>query len=301
VWWLAALVASAFFATVVGRAVFPPRNTPPELRVFLVQFSLIPAAGFAFYVLTSGSEPQPAWLVWPASLLMLATVALGVWNFRRQRRLKSSLITWKMLATQFRLALAGRVFAVAAMTGYLFMFEPLFAAANVVANATWALAWVPRRLREAHFEDSQQLDAEPDRVWALVADPVKWPMWQVDLVDVSARPAGPVVVGTEVTCTNGSLTATTDAHPAMLESRWAVTEVMSGASYTKIALDHEAKTTLDLQNAGGATLMRVRGDTAISVIAGILGVGIGIPAARNAFHADSAQRFARLNDLLAAK
>lgn len=295
-WFLAALVLSLLFWLIVVRALFGIGVNPPDLRVFLLQLFLIPAAGFTFYTLTLSSPPQPSWLVWPASALMLVAVALGIRNSRTKRKVRSGVITYKMLDAQSLLALAVRVSAVAGMSGYLFIFEPVFATVNVVANATWALAWVTRRLREVHVEAFRQLDAEPERVWALVADPINWPKWQVDIADVSAHPSGAVAVGTEFV--SHSIRSLTDAAVVTIECRWVITEVVSGRSFTRVSLDFDAKTILDLQNAGGGTRIGVRSDLAISVIDGILGAGFHRSAAKQRFHSDSVRNFARLGDLV---
>ncbi len=103
--WLTALFVALFFGFILYRSVFPRRRPMNEL-VFWFQALLVPTLGLAFYVVTVGPPPQSTWLAWPATALVAGAVLLAVLNLRLLRRLRSGLITPRMLAGQHRLTLA---------------------------------------------------------------------------------------------------------------------------------------------------------------------------------------------------
>ncbi len=298
--WLTALFVALFFGFILYRSVFPRRRPMHEL-VFWFQALLVPTLGLAFYVVTVGPPPQSTWLVWPATALVAVAVLVAILNLRSRRRLASGLTTYRMLAGQHRLTLFFRISAVIGFSVYLYMFEPLFAVLNVAASAAWGCIWVPRRWRAISYEASIEVTADAARVWAFLSDPVSWPLWQVELDAVSARPAGPVVVGGQLTSrrTWGSPPPKAGP-PATMEFRSVITEVVPGSSFKARSLDRDALTTFELRSGGAGTLIRARSDQAISVIQGMVGLGLEIPAARKTFDATMAQSLARLKELLAA-
>src|SRR5260370_26730099 len=195
--WLTALFVALFFGFTLYRPVFPRRRPMHEL-VFWFQALLVPTLGLAFYGVTVGPPPQSTWLVWPATALVAVAVLVAILNLRSRRRLASGLTTYRMLAGQHRLTLFFRISAVIGFSVYLYMFEPLFAVLNFAASAAVGCIWVPRRCRAISYEASIEVTAAAARVWAFLSDPVSWPLWQEELDAVSARPAGPVVVGRHV-------------------------------------------------------------------------------------------------------
>jgi hypothetical protein len=300
-YWLTALFVAVMFGFILYRALLPPRRRPLNQAVFLFQALLVPLLGLAFYVVTAGPPLQSTWLVWPAIALVAVAVLLAVLNIRIRRRLSSGLITYGMLAGQHRLALAVRVCAVLGFSGYLYIFEPAFAVLNIAANAAWACIWVPRRWRAVSTEDSIEVAADAGRVWGVLSDLGNWPLWQVGLDLVSSQPAGPLALGVQLTSRRtGASPAPKERPPASLESRSMIVELVPGSSFTANSLDRDAATTFELRSGGAGTLIRTSSDQAISVLAGILGVGLEIPAATRTFNATTAQSLARLKELLAA-
>ena len=85
-----------------------------------------------------------------------------------------------------------------------------------------------------------------------------------------------------------------------MEFRSVITEVVPGSSFKARSLDRDAMTIFELRSEGAGTLIRTRSDQAISVIQGVLGLGLQIPATRRAFDATTAESLARLKELLAA-
>jgi hypothetical protein len=298
--WLTALFVALFFGFILYRSVLPRRRPMNEL-VFWFQALLVPTLGLAFYVVTVGPPPQSTWLVWPATALVAVAVLLAILNLRLRRRLGSGVITYRMLAGQHRLAVLVRICAVLGISGYLYVFEPLFGVLNVAANAAWACIWVPRRGRAIITEDSIEVAADAERVWAVLSDPVSWPLWQVGLDAVASRPAGPLVVGAQLTSRRtGGSPPPKAGPPATIESRSVVIDLVPGSSFKARSLDRDALTIFELRPGSAGTLIRARSDQAISVIQGMLGLGLEIPAARRTFDATTAQSLARLKELLAA-
>jgi hypothetical protein len=298
--WLTALFVALFFGFILYRSVLPRRRPMNEL-VFWFQALLVPTLGLAFYVVTVGPPLQSTWLVWPAMALVAVAVLLAILNLRLRRRLGSGLITYRMLAGQHRLTLWFRICAVLGFSGYLYIFEPLFAVLNVAVNAAWACIWVPRRWRAIVVEASIEVAADAERVWPLLSDPVSWPLWQVGLDAVSSRPAGPLVVGAQLTSRRtGGSPPPKAGPPVTIESRSVVIELVPGSSFKARSLDRDALTVFELRSGGAGTLIRTRSDQAISVIQGMVGLGLEIPAARRTFDATMAESLARLKELLAA-
>src|SRR5258707_10617121 len=120
--WLTALFVALFFGFILYRSVFPRRRPMNEL-VFWFQALLVPTLGLAFYVVTVGPPPQSTWLAWPATALVAGAVLLAILNLRLLRRLRSGLITPRMLAVQHRLTLWFRISAVLGFSAYLYIFE----------------------------------------------------------------------------------------------------------------------------------------------------------------------------------
>jgi len=299
--WLTALFVALMFGFILYRSVLSRRSRPLNEVVFWFQALLVPMLGLAFYLITVGPPPQSTWLGWPAIVLVAVAVLLAILNLRLRRRLGSGLITYRMLAGQHRLALLVRICAILGFSGYLYIFEPLFAVLNVAANATWAGIWIPRRWRDTITEASIEVDADAGRVWAVLSDPVSWPQWQAGLDAVSSLPAGPLIVGTRLTSRRtGGSPPPKAGPPATIESRSVIIEVVPGSSFKARSLDRDAMTMFELGSASTGILIRTRSDQAISVIQGILGVGLEIPAATRTFDATMAQSLARLKELLAA-
>lgn len=300
--WLTALFVALMFGFILYRSVLARRRRPLNEVVFWFQALLMPTLGLGFYVVTVGPPPQSIWLVWPAMVLVAVALLLAILNLRLRRRLGSGLITYRMLADQHRLALLVRICAVLGFSGYLYIFEPLFAVLNVAATAVWAGIWIPRRWRATITEASIEVAADAGRVWAVLSDPVSWPLWQAGLDAVSSLPAGPLVVGAQLTSrrTGGALPSKAGP-PATIESHSVIIEVVPGSSFKGRSLDRDAMTMFELRSGSEGTLIRTRSDQAISVIQGMLGVGLEIPAATRTFEATTAQSLARLKELLAAR
>jgi hypothetical protein len=298
--WLTALFVALAFGFILYRSLLP-RRRPLNVKLSAVQVGLVPMLGLAFYVVTVGPSPQSTWLVWPSLALVTVAVVLALLNIRLNRRLRSGPITYRMLARQHVLALAVRVCAVLGISGYLYILEPPFAILNLAANAAWACLWVPRRWRAISAQDSIEVAADAGRVWGVLSDSASWPLWQVGLAAVSAEPAGRLAVGTRLTSRRTrTLPTPKQGPPPTIESRSTIIELQPGSSYTAKSLDRDATTTFELRPGDTGTLIRTRSDQAISVLAGMLGAGLEIPAATKTFQATTSQSLARLQELIVA-
>jgi hypothetical protein len=75
-----------------------------------------------------------------------------------------------------------------------------------------------------HFQITIDIQAPPDRVWAVLCDIQHWSEWTPTVISVRALDAGPLAVG------NGALVR----QPRLLPARWQITELEEGRSFNWI-------------------------------------------------------------------
>jgi len=113
------------------------------------------------------------------------------------------------------------------------------------------------------FETTVEIAAPPERVWALLADLERWPTWTESMQSVTPVGSAPFGVGTEATV----------RQPKLPSTRWTVTEVESGVSFTWVAKAPGLTTsaTHRLEAAGDGTRLTLGVHQA--------GIGAGLTAA----------------------
>lgn len=73
-----------------------------------------------------------------------------------------------------------------------------------------------------HVEESVEIAAPPERVWAVMSDVERWPRWTASVTEVKLLPVGPLEVGLRAQITQ----------PKLAPAVWLLTEVDHGRSFT---------------------------------------------------------------------
>ena len=77
-----------------------------------------------------------------------------------------------------------------------------------------------------HFQRTIDIQAPADRVWTALRDIEHWSEWTPSIISIRQLDPGPMTVGTRAIV----------RQPKLLPSRWQVTEVLEGRSFTWITL-----------------------------------------------------------------
>ena len=174
------------------------RYSRPTMLVILGLLIVIPAAGFAAYAIAPGPQPHPTTLLWLAFVPAAVGLGAGTWMlaWMSARRDALTFQNIELLSNGTLIAYGGLVLA---LSDVVALCQPIYAVANVVVNAAWALAWVPRRWRRSSLVAVIEIKAPVSRVFGFLAEPSNWSTYQDGIESVTVRPPGPLAVGSEVT------------------------------------------------------------------------------------------------------
>jgi len=75
-----------------------------------------------------------------------------------------------------------------------------------------------------HFHTTIDIQAPPDKVWAVLRDIEHWPEWTPTVTSIRPLDPGPLAVGTRVLI----------RQPKLLPARWQITELEEGRSFAWI-------------------------------------------------------------------
>ena len=157
----------------------------------------IPAAGFAAYAAVPGRLPDLTRPFWLASIAVLAAIVAAVWvglrliAHRRAVPLQSPvLLTTGLLVTSASIVLA--------LSDLVSLWQLPFALANLAINAVWLAIWLPARFRTLEVPTSIEVAVQRSNVFAFMATPGNWPMYQERTEQVKVRPEGTLAVGSEI-------------------------------------------------------------------------------------------------------
>ena len=293
---LAGLVAVALVAG-AGRLLRRSRRPSQVVLVFLLV--PVPAAGFALYALVPGPLPTLTLATWISSFLFALTVYPAFWGRRTSELRRASTVTFRDISSVNRHILAWRTCALLGVTGYLFMFEPWFAAANLAAVAAWVAIWIPARRRRKWFEMSGQIGATPEATFGFVVEPSNWSRYRADVQAVTAHPDGPLALGTVVTMRRTIPTTAQGeaAWPESIEERLTIT-AMARTSFTATMSDRQAKVSTDVRSIGSATTITGRSEWITPFTDALLGHGLEEKGTIEAARQSMRRSYKRLDELI---
>jgi uncharacterized protein YndB with AHSA1/START domain len=270
--------------------------------VVSLQLFAIPIVGLAFFVLNPVVPPPlPPELLWVLiAPVLVALVLAGIWLRWHARQIRAAVTTPATIALQTRVAVANVACYTIALSTYLFLFEPVFAVANVIAYLVWVVVWMPRALRRYRAEVSIKVAAPPSRVWEYIVDVSNRPRYSVDLLEMTASPPGRLEVGSRIT---SRLRVPGSGSPAKgseleMELKSVVTDIVPPIFYTVVALDRVATTTTKVAPTLGGCQITLQTEFVVSIADGIAGYAFRWPAAKAQFKANSTRSLVRLSELL---
>ncbi len=119
------------------------------------------------------------------------------------------------------------------------------------------------------YQQSIDIEAPPAEVWAVLFDVERWPEWTASVTSVRRLDSGPLAPGSTVRI----------KQPRLPTTRWRVTELRPGASFSWIAEGPGVRTMADHEiasrGAGGATVtLRVRPSGPFGKVVGRLTAGL---------------------------
>ena len=109
-----------------------------------------------------------------------------------------------------------------------------------------------------HFSTTVDIQAPLDRIWAALRDIEHWPEWTPTVISVRPLEAGPLAVGTRAIV----------RQPKLLPTRWRVTSIEEGRSFTWVTGGPGMRVTARHSIEGAANSSRV---TLSIDFAGVLG------------------------------
>jgi hypothetical protein len=286
-------------ALVAAAARLLRRSRRPSQLVLVFLLAPVPVAGFALYALVPGPLPSLTLATWIGSFLLAVTVYPVFCGRRASKLRRASTVTFRDISSVNRHILAWRTCALLAVTAYLFMFEPWFAAANLVAVAAWVAIWIPARRRRKWFEMSGQIRATPEATFAYVVEPSNWSRYRADVQAVTTHPDGPLALGTVVTMRRTIPTTAQGkaAWPGSIQERLTIT-AMARTSFTATMSDRQAQVSTDVQSIGSATTITGRSEWITPYTDALLGLGLEERGTIEAARQSMRRSYERLDELI---
>lgn len=114
------------------------------------------------------------------------------------------------------------------------------------------------------FETTVDIEASPERVWAVMSEVLLMPTWTTSMTSVELEPPGPLAVGSKARI----------VQPKLSPATWVVTEVVPGRSFTwtskAMGSDVTASHTLTPTSSGATVELAVQYDgTTSALVAGL--------------------------------
>jgi len=241
---------------VAGIVVMVWRARLVSMLVIAVLTVGVPAAGFAMYAVAPGPPPDERF-VGALALVLYGGMGLMLIAIRRrpQARTAYELSRENRLAPQVFLGRLAFVLWLTAMLLVLHM--AAWAVANLVVNIVWMAVWIPRRMRMKASTSSVDVAAPPDKVFEFLTDLSRWPLYR-DTQLVSVTPPGRLANGTEYVVRVPVPEALKRAvRPRQMESRYKVSDVVAGRSYSATLEDGRVRTTTNIEPiAAGSRVTR---------------------------------------------
>jgi hypothetical protein len=267
--------------------------------VFGLSFGL-PAVGFAVYAIAPGPSPADAAVVFLVVLLYAAVLLLLALRFTVGRRRRPNPLIYEEAGEtgRFMRALAGRAFLVVWLSALLFLVEPGIAVANLAVNAAWLALWIPRRMRTRLERNSVQVSVAPERAFEFVTNLHNWPLYRDDTELVRVTPDGPLASGSEYVARALIPKSLQTTSHRQVESRYHVTAVVPGSSYTVQLLDQQAISRTEFVPVDSGTRIANTRSMVIPYPQASMGVMLNLPRALSIAREADTRRLARLKEIL---
>jgi hypothetical protein len=298
-WQLTAVAVAVVFVIISVVAVLRLQQLPTV--VLVLSLMAIPTLGLVAFAL----NPQPISnfdavavalpFIGIAFVLLLANLALRMSSRSTQsfaamhRRVPLFLIAWPCI--------------VAAISVFIYLFEPAFAIANVAVNAAWFATWLPRGVRRHGASTSYVIAAPRSRVFAYISDPSHWTQYNPGIESVSVNPAGPLAVGSEITFRQRvaypGLRGPRMLLPSAIEMKSRVTRIEAGVMIATRRVDlHDSSDSVELADVDGRTQVTTKVQNVLSYRYAVLGMRLAVVLNRRRLMATVAGRQAKLKQLL---
>jgi len=289
--------AAIAVALVIGAALALRKTRRPSQVAFVLLVTPVPTAGLLLFALLPGSPPEVTWLTWISSLLVALGLYPAFYGRRALQEWPSSTLTPVHLTFVNRHVVVARACLVLGISGYVFMFEPWFAVANVAATVIWVAIWIPEGWRLKKYETSAEIRATPEAVFRFLIDTSNWVRYQAGLEAVTATPDGPLTLGSEYTTRRSLVTDPPPLAPVSVEQRFKVI-AMTDRSFTAVVPGQQGRAGFELQSVQAATRLTARSEWLLPFSDAILGYALEMEAAIDARRQVMLQDFKRLDELL---
>jgi hypothetical protein len=295
----AGVVAAAFVLIGVFGMV---RLTRMAMLVLVLSFLLVPVLGLATYAIypVPVQDLSVIFLAFPFAGIAFAAL-LGSFLLRIQagssptfaevhRRIPLFLVAWPSL--------------VAAVSVFVYLFEPAFAVANAAVTAAWFLLWVPRVTRRSDRESSYEIAATPDRVYAFVTEAANWPLYNPGVESVTVQPPGPIAVGSRITFRQRVAYPGLRGPRLMLPSTLDLTSEVTALDTDRLLATRrvdlpDSSDVVELTSlAGGRTLVTGRAHNVLPYRYAVVGARVSALLSRESLQKLVAERQAKLKHLL---
>ena len=267
--------------------------------VLVVSLLAIPTAGFVAYAI----DPQPLSTDMNVILLAFPFVGVGIaaaiigiaerlprrpaQSFRSvQRSAVATVVLWGCL--------------VAAISDFLFLFEPQLALFNLFANGVWLAGWMPRSWRHLHSRKSIDIAVPPERVFSFIAEPANWPQYVAGVEFASM--SGPLAAGSRVTVRRRvdarGLHGPRFTLPDSVETTAELVSVEPNRRIVSRSVEIEATVTSEVDAVPGGTRLTMSDDRVIPYRLAILGVMLELWASAGRRSSEANRSWQRLKEIL---
>jgi hypothetical protein len=299
VWAWQLFAAAIAFALIFIGAVALRKNRRPTQIWFVLLAVPIPTAGLIVFALHPGPPPEISLVTWISSF----AVALGIYptfyGRRAMRTWQSATVTPADVTFVNRYSLAASLCFVLGVSGCVFMFEPWFGLANLVAIVVWVAIWIPTRWRTRRFETSAEIRAMPEATFRFLIEPSNWVRYQTDLEAVTAHPDGPLALGTEFTIRRSvaGRSSASSPWPRSVEARHRIT-AMTSRSFTAVMIGRSDTSTTEVQSVESGTRVIWRFDWVLPFTDALLGLALEMPRAIAMRRETSLRSLERLDEVI---
>ena len=271
------------------------------MLVLLLSLLAIPIVGFATYAVLGGRlhSPDVVYLALPFALAGLVVLAGGL----LVRLMRGPRTSFRSMHRAVPVTMIFWPCAVIGMSGVLYVFEPWFAVANLAATTLWLILWIPRPLREVNATSTYTVAAPREKVFAFITDPANWPLYNLELVSATVRPAGPLAAGSEIVMRQRlryeGVRGPRLLFPQTVDVATQVTELVPGEVFSSRRSDGpDASDSIRLASQDGKTVVTTSAHAVLAYRYAVLGARLEMALNGEKTAAARRARQARLRELL---